>query len=68
MEEEDGASDEWAILSKELETWAVVWEAVREAKNDVIVYYPPPNVCVDVNALHFHITGVSLWAIMKSIN
>lgn len=41
---------------------------IREAKNDVIVYYPPPNVCVDVNALHFHITGVSLWAIMKSIN
>ncbi len=68
MEEEDGASDEWAILSKELETWAVVWEVVREAKNDVIVYYPPPNVCVDVNALHFHITGVSLWAIMKPIN
>ncbi len=68
MEEEDGVSDEWAILSKELETWAVVWEMVREAKNDVIVYYPPPNVCVDVNALHFHITGVSLWAIMKSIN
>lgn len=37
-------------------------------RNGAIIYMPPPNVCVEVNALHFHITGVSLWAIMKSIN
>ncbi len=45
MEEEDGASDEWAILSKELETWAVVWEMVREAKM-MWLYIILPQMCV----------------------
>lgn len=52
--------------SQKNEHW--FWEWSERPKHDVIVYYPPPNVCVDVNALHFHITGVSLRAIIKSIN
>lgn len=54
LEEEDGASDELGILSKEPEKWFGRWS--KRPKNDAIVYYPSPNVCVDVNALHFHIT------------
>jgi len=52
--------------SQKNEHWFGRWS--ERPRNCVIMYYSPPNVCVEVNALHFHITGVYLWAITKSIN